>query len=49
MDAYHHIQELEVAWFEDNASGGLLAVLKDDIHQLGGDFGGGDFGGGGDF
>ena len=34
VDAYGHIQDLEVAWFEDNASGGLLAVLNDDVNQL---------------
>jgi ATP-binding cassette subfamily B protein len=34
IDAYAHIQDLEVAWFEDNASGGLLAVLNDDVNQL---------------
>ena len=34
IDAYGHIQELEVAWFEDNSSGGLLSVLNDDINQL---------------
>ncbi len=34
LDAYAHVQELEVSWFEDNASGGLLAVLNDDVNQL---------------
>ncbi len=34
LDAYRHIQDLEVAWFEDNSSGGLLAVLNDDVNQL---------------
>ncbi|MBW3574715.1 MAG: ABC transporter ATP-binding protein/permease [Actinobacteria bacterium] len=34
VDAYGHIQDLEVAWFEDNSSGGLLAVLNDDVNQL---------------
>lgn len=33
-DLYDHVQELEVAWFEDNTSGGLLSVLNDDINQL---------------
>jgi ATP-binding cassette subfamily B protein len=32
--AYRHIQHLEVAWFEDTTSGGLLAVLNDDVNQL---------------
>ncbi len=34
VEAYGHIQDLEVAWFEDNASGGLLSVLNDDVNQL---------------
>jgi len=34
VDAYAHIQDLEVAWFEENASGGLLSVLNDDVNQL---------------
>jgi len=31
---YRHVQSLEVSWFEDNTSGGLLSVLNDDINQL---------------
>jgi len=31
---YKHIQGLEVAWFEDTTSGGLLSVINDDINQL---------------
>lgn len=31
---YAHVQSLELAWFEDTTSGGLLAVLNDDINQL---------------
>jgi ATP-binding cassette subfamily B protein len=34
IDAYRHIQDLEVAWFEDTSSGGLLTVLNDDVNQL---------------
>lgn len=34
LEAYRHVQDLEVAWFEDTTSGGLLAVLNDDINQL---------------
>jgi ATP-binding cassette subfamily B protein len=34
VDAYEHIQDLEVAWFEDNSSGSLLSVLNDDVNQL---------------
>ncbi len=31
---YAHVQDLEVSWFEDTTSGGLLSVLNDDINQL---------------
>lgn len=31
---YRHVQTLEVSWFEDTTSGGLLSVLNDDINQL---------------
>lgn len=34
MDAYAHTQELELAWFEDRSTGGLLAILNDDVNQL---------------
>jgi ATP-binding cassette, subfamily B, bacterial len=34
MDAYAHIQQLDLAAFEDRTSGGLLAILNDDINQL---------------
>jgi ATP-binding cassette subfamily B protein len=34
MDAYDHVQMLEMAWFEDRSTGGLLAILNDDINQL---------------
>jgi ATP-binding cassette subfamily B protein len=34
ITAYRHVQQLEVAWFEDTTSGGLLAVLNDDVNQL---------------
>lgn len=34
VDAYEHIQELDVAYFEDRASGDLMAVLNDDVNQL---------------
>ncbi|MDX2110920.1 MAG: ABC transporter ATP-binding protein [Verrucomicrobiota bacterium] len=33
-DLYRHVQSLEVAWFEDTRSGGLLSILNDDINQL---------------
>jgi ATP-binding cassette subfamily B protein len=34
MDAYRHVQDLEMAYFEDRTSGGLMTVLNDDINQL---------------
>jgi ATP-binding cassette subfamily B protein len=34
MDAYEHVQELELAHFEDRSVGGLMAVLNDDVNQL---------------
>ncbi|MGB3054930.1 MAG: ABC transporter ATP-binding protein [Acidimicrobiales bacterium] len=34
MDTYRHVQSLEMAYFEDRTSGGLMAVLNDDINQL---------------
>ena len=33
-ELYGHVQKLEVSWFEDTTSGGLLSVLNDDINQL---------------
>ncbi|HSJ26822.1 MAG TPA: ABC transporter transmembrane domain-containing protein, partial [Acidimicrobiia bacterium] len=34
IDAYTHIQDLDVAYFEDRSTGGLMAVLNDDVNQL---------------
>ncbi len=34
MDAYRHVQDLDLAWFEDRASGRLLTILNDDVNQL---------------
>ena len=34
IDAYSHIQDLDVSYFEDRSTGGLLAVLNDDVNQL---------------
>ncbi len=34
LDAYSHVQGLELSWFEERQSGGLLAILNDDINQL---------------
>ncbi|MFT7462220.1 MAG: ATP-binding cassette subfamily B protein [Pseudohongiellaceae bacterium] len=34
VDAWSHVQGLELAWFEDRSTGGLMAVLNDDVNQL---------------
>ncbi|MBN1679092.1 MAG: ABC transporter ATP-binding protein [Anaerolineae bacterium] len=34
IDAYTHVQGLELAYFEDQSTGGLLAILNDDVNQL---------------
>ncbi len=33
-DAYGHVQRLEMAYFEDRSTGGLMSILNDDINQL---------------
>ena len=33
-EAYNHVQHLEMAYFEDQSTGGLMSVLNDDINQL---------------
>jgi ATP-binding cassette, subfamily B, bacterial len=34
LDAYGHIQKLELAYFENQSTGNLMAILGDDINQL---------------
>jgi ATP-binding cassette subfamily B protein len=34
LEAYAHIQGLEMAYFEDQSTGKLLAILNDDVNQL---------------
>lgn len=34
IDAYGHLQELELGWFEARSTGQLLSILNDDINQL---------------
>lgn len=34
LEAYRHVQDLELAWFEHRASGRLLTILNDDVNQL---------------
>ena len=34
LDAYDRLQQLELAYFEDRSTGGLMAILNDDVNQL---------------
>ena len=34
IDAYGRIQEMELAFFEDRSTGGLMSILNDDVNQL---------------
>lgn len=34
LDAYEHMQNLDMAWFEDTSTGKLVAILNDDVNQL---------------
>ncbi|MEM9387452.1 MAG: ABC transporter ATP-binding protein [Pseudomonadota bacterium] len=34
LDAYEHVQRLDLAYFENRASGTLVAILNDDVNQL---------------
>ncbi len=34
INAYSHLQDLELAYFEERSTGRLLAILNDDINQL---------------
>ncbi|RMH73395.1 MAG: ABC transporter ATP-binding protein [Cyanobacteria bacterium J007] len=34
LDAYNHLQNLEMAYFEERSTGGLMSILSDDINQL---------------
>ncbi len=34
IDAYRHLQGLELAYYEDRSSGRLMSILSDDINQL---------------
>lgn len=34
MASYRHVQQLELAYFEDQSSGGLMSILNDDVNQL---------------
>ncbi len=34
MDAYRHVQRLDLRWFESRRTGNLMSVLNDDINQM---------------
>ena len=34
LDGYSHLQDLELAYFEERSTGELMALLNDDINQL---------------
>jgi ATP-binding cassette subfamily B protein len=34
LDAYRHVQTLDLGWFHERSTGGLMAVLNDDVNQL---------------
>ena len=34
LEAWTHIQELDMDWFSDQSVGGLMSVLNDDVNQL---------------
>lgn len=33
-DTYDHVQSLDMAYFEDQSTGGLISILNDDVNQL---------------
>jgi ATP-binding cassette subfamily B protein len=34
LDAYRHVQRLDLAYFEDRSTGNLVSILNDDVNQL---------------
>jgi ATP-binding cassette subfamily B protein len=34
LDAYEHVQKLDLAFFEDRSTGNLVTILNDDVNQL---------------
>jgi len=34
LDAYEHVQKLDLAYFEDRSTGNLVTILNDDVNQL---------------
>ena len=34
LEAYDHVQHLDLSFYEDRSTGGLMAILNDDVNQL---------------
>jgi ATP-binding cassette subfamily B protein len=34
LDAYSRVQDMELAFFEDRSTGGLMSIMNDDVNQL---------------
>ncbi|MBZ0293450.1 MAG: ABC transporter ATP-binding protein, partial [Anaerolineae bacterium] len=34
LETYSHVQELDLAYFEDQSTGGLMSIINDDVNQL---------------
>ena len=34
IDAYTHVQQLDLAWFENQRAGNVVAIINDDVNQL---------------
>jgi len=34
LDTYKHVQSLDLSYFEDQSTGGLMAIINDDVNQL---------------
>lgn len=34
LDAYQHVQRLDLSWFEERSTGNLVSILNDDVNQL---------------
>ena len=34
IEAYEHVQKLDIAWYENQHIGNITAILNDDINQL---------------
>lgn len=34
LDTYSHVQNLDLAYFEDQSTGGLMSIINDDVNQL---------------